>query len=195
MLAAGYAPTYAESDLDSAETQQAREAIERLLAGHEPYPAVVLDRWGNVVMANRAIGPLLEGVDAALLAPPINTYRLSLHPLGMVSRIHNRAEWTAHLGHRLGRLTRLTGDPRLAELLAEIRTYPGVSDVLDDYHEPTTSDLLLTLQLAHPAGDLRLHSTVTSFGSPHDITLSELTVESFFPADDATRQRLHALSA
>ena len=112
----------------------------------------------------------------------------------MVSRIRNRAEWTAHLGHRLARLARLTGDPRLAELLAEIRTYPGVADALDGFGEPTTSDLLLTLQLTHPAGDLRLHSTLTSFGSPHDVTLSELTVESFFPADDATRQRLQELS-
>jgi len=194
MLAAGYAPTYAESDLDSAETQQAREALERLLAGHEPYPAVVLDRWGDVVLTNRAVGPLLDGVDVALLAPPINVYRLSLHPDGMMSRIRNRAEWTAHLGHRLARLARLTGDSRLAELLDEIRTSPGVADALDDYHEPATAELLLTLQLAHPDGDLRLHSTVTSFGSAHDVTLSELTVESFFPADDATRQRLQQLS-
>jgi transcriptional regulator with XRE-family HTH domain len=193
MLAAGYAPTYAESDLDSGEIAQARDALERLLAGHEPYPAVVLDRYGDVVLANRAVGPLLEGVAAELVAPPANTYRLSLHPKGMVSRIRNRAEWTAHLGHRLTRLARLTGDPRLAELLDEIRTYPGVAEALDDYHEPTTSELLLTLQLAHPAGDLRLHSTVTSFGSPHDVTLSELTVESFFPADAATRQRLQQL--
>jgi transcriptional regulator with XRE-family HTH domain len=194
MLAAGYAPSYAESDLDSEQSQQARDALERLLAGHEPYPAVVLDRWGDVVLTNRAVGPLLDGVDPELLQPPINTYRLSLHPKGMVSRIRNRAEWTAHLGHRLARLTRLTGDPRLAQLLAEIRGYPGVTEALDDFHEPTTSELLLTLQLAHPAGDLRLHSTVTSFGSPHDVTLSELTVESFFPADGATRQRLQELS-
>ena len=194
MLASGYAPTYAESDLDSAETAQAREAIERLLAGHEPYPAVLLDRWGDVVSTNRAVGPLLDGADPELLAPPINTYRLSLHPKGMASRIRNRAEWTAHLGHRLARLARLTGDARLAELLAEIRTYPGVAETLDDLPDATTSELLLTLHLAHPAGDLRLHSTVTSFGSPHDVTLSELTIESFFPADDATRQRLQELS-
>jgi transcriptional regulator with XRE-family HTH domain len=170
MLVAGYAPTFAESELDSVETRQARDALERLLAGHEPYPAVVLDRCGDVVLTNRAIGPLLEGVDARLLQPPINTYRLSLHPSGMISRIRNPAEWTAHLGQRLSRLARLTGDPRLVALLDEIRSYPGVADALDDYHEPTTSELLLTLQLDHPAGDLRLHSTLTSFGSPHDVT-------------------------
>ncbi|HKV22120.1 MAG TPA: helix-turn-helix domain-containing protein [Mycobacterium sp.] len=194
MLASGYAPTYAESDLDSAEAAQAREAIERLLTGHEPYPAVLLDRWGDVVSTNGSVGPLLEGVDPELLTPPINTYRLSLHPKGLVSRIHNRAEWTAHLGHRLARLARLTGDPRLADLLAEVRAYPGVAETLDELPESTSSELLLTLQLAHPAGDLRLHSTVTSFGSPHDVTLSELTIESFFPADDATRQRLQEFS-
>jgi transcriptional regulator with XRE-family HTH domain len=194
MLASGYAPTYAESDLESADTAQARESIERLLAGHEPYPAVLLDRWGDVILTNRAVGPLLEGVDVELLQPPINTYRLSLHPNGLIARIKNKAEWTAHLGHRLTRLARLTGDSRLAELLAEIRGYPGVAETLDDLHDPTTSELLLTLQLAHPAGELRLHTTVTSFGSPHDVTLSELTVESFFPADDATRLRLQELS-
>src|SRR5689334_10062628 len=112
----------------------------------------------------------------------------------MVSRIKNRAEWTGHLGHRLTRLARLTGDPRLAELLAEVRTYPGVAETLDDLSDATTSELLLTLQLAHSTGALRLHSAVTSFGSPHDVTLSELTIESFFPADDATRQRLQRLS-
>ena len=87
MLAAGYAPTYAESDLNGEETREARDALARLLAGHEPYPAVVLDRWGDVVLTNGAVGPLLEGVDAELLAAPINSYRLSLHPKGMVSRI------------------------------------------------------------------------------------------------------------
>jgi transcriptional regulator with XRE-family HTH domain len=194
MLAAGYAPTYAESDLEGAETQIARDAIGRLLAGHEPYPAVVLDRCGDIVLTNRAVGPLLEGVDADLLQPPINTYRLSLHPSGMISRVRNRAEWTAHLGHRLSRLARLTGDPRLTELLDEVRGYPGVAEMLDGYREPNTTDLLLTLHLAHSDGDLRLLSTVTSFGSPHDVTLSELTVESFFPADDATRERLQQLS-
>jgi len=194
MLAAGYAPTYAESDLDSAQIQVAREVLEHLLAGHEPYPAVVLDRWGDVVLVNRAIDPLLEGVDPSLLDPPINVYRLSLHPDGLPPRIRNRIEWTAHLGHRLTRLARLTGDPRLSDLLAEVRAYPGVAAALDDYHEPVTAELLLTLQLAHPAGDLRLHSTVTSFGSPHDVTLSELTVESFFPADAHTRQLLQHLA-
>ena len=195
MLAAGYAPTYAESDLDGAQATAARQALEHLLAGHEPYPALVLDRWGDVVLSNRAVGSLLEGADPALLDPPVNVYRLSLHPDGIATRIGNRAEWAAHLGHRLARQARLTGDRRLVELLEEIRGYPGVAAAMDDYHEPPTAELLLTLQLSHPCGELLLHSTVTSFGSPHDVTLSELTVESFFPADADTRQLLQRLAS
>ena len=194
MLAAGYAPTYAESDLDGAQTTAARQALEHLLAGHEPYPALVLDRWGDVVLSNQAVGPLLEGADPALLNPPVNVYRLSLHPDGVAKRIRNFAEWAAHLGHRLTRQARLTGDSRLAKLLEEIRVYPGVAEAMDDYHEPVTAELLLTLQLSHRCGDLVLHSTVTSFGSPHDVTLSELTVESFFPADAQTRELLQRLA-
>ena len=194
MLAAGYAPAYTHSDLDGEQTQAAREALQHLLTGHEPYPAVVLDRWGDVVLANGTIGVLLEGVDPALLSPPINVYRLSLHPDGLAPRIGNREQWTAHLGHRLARLARLTGDARLTELLTEIRRYPGAAAALDSQHEPISRELLLTLQLSHPAGELHLHSTITSFGSPHDVTLAELAVESFFPADAATCQVLHRLA-
>jgi transcriptional regulator with XRE-family HTH domain len=193
MLAAGYAPVYSESDLNGAEIELARDALEHLLAGHEPYPAVVLDRWGDILLTNRTVGPLIDGVDPALLQPPINVYRLSLHPDGLAPRIRNRTEWAAHLGHRLARLARLTGDPRLAQLLDEIRTYPGVAAAVDDYRESVSAELLLTLQLAHPDGDLRLHSTVTNFGSAHDVTLAELTVESFFPADAHTREFLQRL--
>jgi transcriptional regulator with XRE-family HTH domain len=156
MLAAGYAPTYAQSDLDSAEAESAREALQHLLAGHEPYPALVMDRWGDVMLTNRAVGPLLDGMDPALLSPPINVYRLSLHPDGLLNRIHNPDQWTAHLGHRLTRQARLTGDTRLAELLDEIRTYPGVAAAIDEYHEPATAELLLTLRLSHPRGELHL---------------------------------------
>ena len=193
MLAAGYAPCYGESDLDSAELKSVRGALQHLLAGHEPYPALVLDLVGDIQLTNRAVGPLLEGVDAALLRPPINAYRISLHPDGLATRIRNRSEWMAHLGHRLTRLARLTGDDRLARLLEEVRSYPGVADVLDNYHEPAAAELMLTLQLAHPGGDLRFHSAVTNFGSAHDITLAELTIESFVPADAHTRDFVQKL--
>ncbi|WP_349697257.1 helix-turn-helix transcriptional regulator [Actinopolymorpha sp. B17G11] len=194
LLAAGYAPAYTETGLDSAQSRAISDALERLLAGHEPYPALVLDRCGDVVRTNNAIAPLLVDVDAALLAQPINVYRLSLRPDGLAPRIRNRDDWTAHLGHRLTRLARLTGDPKLADLLAEIRRYPGVAAALDRPYEASSRELLLTLKLAHPAGELHLHSTVTSFGSPNDVTVAELAVESFFPADQQTRQILHRLT-
>lgn len=156
---------------------------------------MVLDRWGDIVLANNAIGPLLEGVAPSLLGTLTNVYRLSLHPQGMAPRIANLHEWTLHLGHRLQRLARLTGDARLADLLAEIRSYPGVAAALDGRHDAGTNDLLLTLRFRHPHGERRLHSTITSFGSPNDVTLSELAVESFFPANASTRQLLQDLSA
>jgi transcriptional regulator with XRE-family HTH domain len=188
LLAAGYAPAYSETDLDGASARAVRESLAHLLAGHEPYPAVVFDRYGDVVLTNRAVAPLLDGVNPSLLGPPVNVYRLGLHPGGLVSRIRDRAGWTAHLVHRLTRLERLSGDARLTSLLTEVRGYPGVADALAE--RPAGSELLLTLELAHPRGDLALHTTVTSFGDPHDVTLSELAVESFFPADERTRELL-----
>lgn len=194
LLAAGYAPSYPQSSIDGEQARAAREALENLLTGHEPFPAVVLDRWGDIVLANNAIGPLLEGVAPSLLGTPINVYRLSLHPQGMAPRIANLHEWTLHLGHRLQRLARLTGDARLADLLAEIRSYPGVAGALDGRHDAATNDLLLTLRFRYPRGELMLHSTTTSFGSPNDVTLSELAVESFFPANANSRRLLQVLS-
>jgi transcriptional regulator with XRE-family HTH domain len=190
-LAAGYAPAYAESDLGAEHLRSARDALAHLLEGHEPYPALVLDRWGDVLMTNGATAPLLDGVDPTLLAAP-NAYRIGLHPDGLLRRVRNPAPWIAHLGQRLARAVRWSGDPRLAELLTEIRSYPGVAAVLDARPDPGAHELLLTVTLADPRGELRLHTAVTTFGGPHDVTLAELAVESFFPADAATRARLHA---
>ncbi len=191
VLAAGFAPAYVESDLGAEHLRSAREALAHLLEGHEPYPAFVLDRWGDVLMTNRAAPLLLRGIEPALLAAP-NAYRIGLHPNGLLRRVREPAPWIAHLGQRLTRALRWSGDPRLAELLAEIRSYPGVADVLDARPDLAHQELLLTVTLADPAGDLSLHTTVTTFGGPHDVTLAELAVESFFPADPATRARLHS---
>jgi MmyB-like transcription regulator ligand binding domain len=197
VLAAGYAPAYAESDLGAEHLRSARDALAHLLAGHEPYPALVLDRWGDVLMANRGTAALLRGVDPALLAAP-NAYRIGLHPDGLLPRVREPAAWIAHLGTRLTRALRWSGDPRLAALLGEVRGYPGVADVLDARPDPVAQELLLTVTVADPGGDpehdLSLHTAVTTFGGPHDVTLAELAVESFFPADLATRARLHAVS-
>src|SRR4051812_34270035 len=138
----------------------------------------------------RAGGLLLELAQPGLLGPPVNVYRLGLHPDGLAPRIRDRAGWTAHLVHRLTRLEPLTGDRRLTGLLAEARGYPGVAEALAE--RPAGSELLLAVQLAHPGGELALHTTVTSFGDAHDVTLSELAVESFFPADERTRDLLRS---
>ena len=189
VLAAGYAPAYAESDLGADHLRSARDALAHLLEGHEPYPALVLDRWGDVLMTNRGVGSLLRGVDPDLLAAP-NAYRIGLHPGGLLPRVREPAGWIAHLGHRLERALRWSGDPRLAALQREIRGYPGVAEVLDARPDPSAQELLLTVALADPDGDLAFHSALTTFGGPHDVTLAELAVESFFPADAATRERL-----
>ncbi|HEY2194303.1 MAG TPA: helix-turn-helix transcriptional regulator [Actinomycetospora sp.] len=185
LLAAGYAPIYGESTLDSAGLEAVREALGHLLAGHEPFPALVIDRGGDVVMSNRAVGPLLGMLDPAWSAPPVNVYRLSLHPGALAPHIRNLAQWANHLVHRLERLTDLTGDPKLAALLAEVRTYvPDAGPSSRDEH------VVLPLHLAHPDGDLRLYSTITHFGAAWDVTLDELSIETFVPADAATRDLL-----
>ncbi|WP_295143866.1 helix-turn-helix domain-containing protein [Saccharopolyspora sp.] len=192
LLAGGYAPVYTASDLDDEQLQAIRAALDHLLTGHEPYPALVIDRWGDMQLSNRAVAPLLAGVDPELLAPPVNIFRLSLHPAGLAPRIRNLGAWAAHLIERLDRLTRATGDARLAGLLSEMR---GYGPPTGDMNSRPEHDVLLPLQLEHPSGELNLHSTVTHFGAPHDVNLAELAVESFFPADEATRRILGELAA
>jgi transcriptional regulator with XRE-family HTH domain len=183
LLAAGYAPVFAERPLEDAEMAPVREALERFLAAHEPYPAVVLDRHWNLVLANGALAILVDGVAPELLEPPANALRATLHPQGMAPRIVNFDEWSAHLVDRLRREIALTGDPELETLLAEVLTYPGVRD------DPPTPDvaaagrIALPLELRH--GDRRLSflSTLTTFGTAADVTLAELSLEAFYPAD------------
>lgn len=189
LLAAGFAPTYSESRLDAAALDAVRDALEHLLAGHEPFPALVVDRCGDVVMANRAVGALLALLDPALLTPPVNVYRLSLHPDGLAPHVRNLAEWAGHLLHRLERLTDLTGDPRLVALRDELTGYapPAPTGPAGAAH------VMLPLHLTLPAGDLRLYSTITHFGAAWDVTLDELSLESFVPADAETRAVLERL--
>jgi hypothetical protein len=143
-------------------------------------------------MANRAVGALLAAIDPALLAPPVNVYRLSLHPDALAPHVRNLGEWAGHLLHRLERLADLTGDPRLVAL----------RDELADHVPPApggpaarAAHVMLPLHLAHPAGDLRLYSTITHFGAAWDVTLDELSLESFVPADATTRAVLDGLAA
>lgn len=189
LLAGGFAPAYAESDLDDPALAPVRAALEELLRLQEPNPALVTDRYGTLRMANRAVGALITDVDPALLTPPVNLYRLSLHPDGLAQHVVNLGQWAEHLIQRLARLARATADPEVTGLLGEVRRYP----VPRGTRSSAADDVLLPLRLRHPAGELRLHSTLTTFGAPHDVTLSELALESFFPADETTRRILQEL--
>jgi transcriptional regulator with XRE-family HTH domain len=190
LLAAGYAPAYAQHDLDAPEMGPVREAIDRVLRGHEPYPAVVVDRHWGMVEANRAVPLLIEGAAAHLLEPPVNVLRLSLHPEGMAPRIVNLGEWRAHLLDRLGRQAVVSGDPALFALHAELAGYPGG----EGSHVPDLEAGAIAVPLRLRVGDEELVfiSTATTFGTATDVTVSELAIESFFPADDATARVLSA---
>ena len=190
LLAAGYAPAYGQRGLDEPEMGPIRETLDRVLEGHEPYPAVVVDRHWGMLAANSAIGLLTEGVAAHLLEPPVNVLRVSLHPEGVAPRIVNLGEWRAHILDRLGRQAVSTGDPALAALHEELAAYPGGQPG----HAPDldAGSIAVPLRLRHGDGELAFISTATTFGTAVDITVSELTIESFFPADAATAAFLHA---
>lgn len=187
LTAAGYAPVYPEHELDAPQMEAVRAAINGLLASHEPYPALVVDRWWNLVAANVSIGLLTEGVAPELLSPPMNVLRASLHPDGLAPRIRNRGQWRAHVLTRLQRQIDRTADPELERLHAELTGYQGGTDATHPFNA-----IAVPLIVSTPAGDLHLLSTVTSFGTALDITLADLSIESFLPADPTTRARLQS---
>jgi transcriptional regulator with XRE-family HTH domain len=190
LLAAGYAPVYGERSLDSPDMVAALSAIRTLLAAHEPYPAVVVDRNWNLVHGNSSVELLTEGVAPELLASPANVLRMTLHPRGMAPRIANLGQWRAHLLGRLRREVSVTGEPEPAELLEELRSYPCPQAVAE-VETPGPEDIVVPLRIRRPGGgELVFFSTVATFGTPLDVTLAELSIESFFPADQATAQAL-----
>ena len=191
LLAAGYAPVYEERALDDPDMQHVQEAVQLVLDGHEPYPALAVDHGWALVAHNRAAGLLLDGLPPELLAPPLNVLRTALHPDGLAPRIANLAQWKAHLTARLARQIALTGDPALRTLRDELEGYPAPA-LLREADE--VSDVAVPLRLRTDDGELRLISTVTTFGTPVDITVEELSIESFFPADAATADALRALT-
>jgi transcriptional regulator with XRE-family HTH domain len=195
LTAAGYAPIFPERPLASAALEAARKAMDLVLTGHEPYPALAIDRHWSLVAANRAVTPFLAGIDPELLKPPLNVLRLSLHPRGLAPRIANLPEWRAHLLARLRREVELTADPVLAELLQELHAYalPGVAQKRGETFDFNTP--VIPFRLTTENGILSFISTTTVFGTPTDITLSELALESFFPADTATAEALRAIYA
>jgi len=191
LLAAGYAPVYGETPLDTAEMAPVREALDRLLGGHEPFPAVVTDRRWDLISANRPAQALLSrGVAPELLTPPINTLRVTLHPGGLAPRIVNFAEYSAHLMENLHRQAVLAADPKLFELEKELRGYPGVSEA--DRHDPMSALFVPLVFRGSDDQELRFFSTLTTFGTALDITMAELTIEALFPADAATAAAVRA---
>ncbi|WP_250453335.1 helix-turn-helix transcriptional regulator [Caballeronia sp. ATUFL_M2_KS44] len=192
-LAAGYAPLYRERALADPQLDAARRAVDLVLKGHEPYPALAVDRHWTMIAANAALGPLVASADASLLAPPVNVLRLSMHPLGLASVIENWHEWRAHLLARVRRQVEVSGDATLAALMKELEAYPAPPHAANERHgEPDA--VIVPLRLRTARGVLSFFSTTTVFGTPVDITLSELAIEAFFPADDATAAALRELA-
>ena len=193
LVAAGYAPVFPERSLDDPALRAAREAIDLVLAGHEPYPALAVDRHWRMVAANRCVLPLVTGIaDPGLLAPPVNVLRLSLHQDGLAPRILNLAEWHAHILDRLRRQVELTADPDLAALLAELAALPRPPGSLPSV---APGALVVPLRLRTASGIvLSLLGTTTVFGTPVDVTLAELALECFYPADPATAAALRAMA-
>lgn len=191
LLAAGYAPVYAERTLEAPEMAPVRQALDRFLRAHEPYPAVVVDRHHNLIAANDALNLLLDGVAPELLESPANGMRVALHPRGMAPRTLNLPEWSAHLLGRVRREAQVTGDPRLADLYDELASYPGV-EVAPAHGDIHPSDIVLPLRLrdVDGAGELAFFSTLSTFGTASDITLSELAIEAFYPGNAHTANRL-----
>jgi transcriptional regulator with XRE-family HTH domain len=188
LLAAGFAPQYRARDFDDPALREIRDAVSRVLAAHEPYPAIAVDRYWNLVASNEALGPFLEDVAPELLVPPVNTIRLALHPDGVAPRILNLGEYRADLIERLERAARLTGDPLLAELHEEMLGYPGPEPAAASPAAAVTMGLRLAADSDRP--ELSFFSTITTFGTAVDVTVSELAVEAFFPADEQTAEYL-----
>lgn len=191
LLSAGYAPLYSEKTLDDPTLGQARRAVEMVLAGHEPYPALAVDRHWTLLMANRSVGPLMIGADPKLLEPPVNVLRLGLHPRGLASRIENLSQWKAHVLARLRSQMQATSDPKLIALYNELDAYPARPDSESSAREEyDPAGVVVPLLLRTDNGVLEFISTTTVFGTPLDITLAELAIETFLPANAATADTL-----
>ncbi|OPG08300.1 transcriptional regulator [Streptomyces sp. GKU 895] len=192
LLAAGYAPRYAETPLAAPELDALRDGIERLIQGYEPYPALVLDAMYNVVAANRGILMLLDGIPESLLAPPLNAMRLTLHPEGMAPRIRNLRAWRGHLLEQMRRQVALRRSEPLRALYEEVAAYPLAHDNDEDDENDHGEDLeppayfALPMRIEHEGRVLSFVSSISTFNTPMDVTVAELAIETFLPADPAT---------
>ncbi|MFY1573552.1 helix-turn-helix domain-containing protein [Verrucosispora sp. WMMD703] len=190
LVAAGHAPVYRERLPDDPDFDRVREALGRILRAHEPYPAIALDRRWNVLIANGAFDLLVEDADPELLQPPVNMMRLGFHPKGLASRLRNLAQVRAHLLPRLGRQAAHTGDPQLMALYEELIAYGQ-----DEYmRPPDPADIALPIRLDYRGAELCFINTVTTFGAAFDLTLEDVTVETYVPANEATERQCHQFS-
>jgi MmyB-like transcription regulator ligand binding domain len=195
LVAAGYAPMYRERPLADPALSPARQAVELILKSHEPYPALAVDRHWNLLAANRMLPHLLAGADPSLLQGAVNVLRLSLHPKGLASNILNLGQWRKHLFERLRQQINATGDGTLADLLQELRSYPVPAGADDMHLDGEHVGVVMPLLFQSGGRVLSFISTTTVFGSPVDVTLQELALETFFPADAATGEILRQLAA
>lgn len=191
-LAAGFAPAHAERPLT--DLGAARHAIQAVLTGHEPNPALAVNLLWELLVSNRAAARFLDQVPEELLAPPVNILRATLHPDGLSRQIRNLAQWRAHVLRRVRRQLERTAATGLAELLAELESYPAGHGTPEDQGDPAAEGIVIPMRLRTEAGDLTLLYTTTLFGSPRDVTLDEIAVETFFPADAATARALRAMA-
>jgi len=195
LLSAGFAPAFAERKLSDPSMQAARSAVERVLKGHEPNPALAIDRYWRLVMANAVVGPLLSLVeDKSLLRGEVNVLRISLHPAGLAPHILNLAQWKAHLLSRLGQQIDVTADPQLMELERELTAYPVPARKGGLATREEADGIAIPFEMKVGDQILSFISTTTIFGTPVDVTLSELAVEAFFPANPETAAALQAMA-
>ena len=191
LIAAGFAPAFPQRPLDDPALRSARQAIDLVLKAHEPNPALAYDRHWNLVSANRMVAPLLDGIPQRLLGQPFNILRLAFHPEGLAPRTVNLAEWCAHLLERLHRQCEATADPELLKLYQDLKSYP-----IPARSGPLSSDnVAIPFKMRYEGDVLSFISTTMVFGTPVDITLSELALETFFPADDFTAERMRRMAA
>jgi transcriptional regulator with XRE-family HTH domain len=193
LLASGHAPAFPERSLEDPQLLPVREALDQILTGHEPYPAVVVDRAWNLVAANSAMRGLTEEVviDPALLEPPVNIMRLGFHPRGLAPLIVNLGQWRAHFCQRLERQLAVTGDPDLAALLEEVAGYPIPGDERDPAPDPEAREMLGPVRFHAPGGgELSFFGMFGTFDTPFEVTTSELAMELLFPADQVTAEAL-----
>lgn len=192
LLAAGHAPAYPERSFDDPDLTPVRDALDLVLSGHEPYPAVAVDRVWNMVAANSAMLALTEGVeiDPKLLEPPINVIRVGLHPCGLGPLFINIGDWRAHWLKRLERQLAATGDEQLASLIDEVAGYPAPEP--DAVSGLAAGEMLGPVRVRTPdGGELSFFGMFASFDTPFEVTTSELAVELLFPADRTTAETLH----